>query len=372
MKVEEIFKELHQCPEVGFELHKTSEIVRRELEKLGIPYSAFALTGIVGKIDAGKPTTILLRADMDALPIKEKTGLLYASTNGNMHACGHDAHTAMLLGAASELMKQREKLDYNILLVFQPFEEGMQGAKKMVEEGATQGENIIATFALHVAHEREVGVVELKQGVVTPMGANFQIEVKGQGGHAGYVLAHQSPVYLAAKIINKIESLSDPKLNRMHVTHVDFGQFDYPGVVASRCFIEGAMRLFTQEETLTQLSQIEKIIKQEIKGYDLETRFTYQLKDTPNVINCSGIEKIIQQISTKLGLSIDVIASKTEFMRDDFSWFSAKNREPSYMLYLGCAPKGKKDNAGHTSGFVVDLSMLQVGVNIFINFVNML
>ena len=145
-------RSLHQIPEVGLDLPKTSQYVAKQLEEMGIEYRKnVGVSGIVGLIKGEKEgKTIALRADMDALPIKEETGLPFAAQNGNMHACGHDAHTAILLGVAKVLSENKDKIKGNVKLIFQPAEEGPGGAKPMIDDGALENPKVDAIMGLHV------------------------------------------------------------------------------------------------------------------------------------------------------------------------------------------------------------------------------
>ena len=144
-------RDLHRIPELGFALHQTSSYVRSRLEEMGLPYRTAAETGVVALIEgSGRGPTLAFRADMDALPVREETGLPFASTNNNMHACGHDAHTAMLLGTAKILLKYRSRLQGNVKLLFQPGEEGYGGAARMIADGCLEDPPVDAAIGLHV------------------------------------------------------------------------------------------------------------------------------------------------------------------------------------------------------------------------------
>ena len=205
-------RELHTIPEIDFDLFKTSQYIKNELDEMGIPYvNMMAKVGICAIINGCTDgPTIALRSDMDGLPIKEETGLSFASENGYMHACGHDAHMAMLLGAAKILSKNKDKLTGNVKLFFQPAEENEGGAKPMINEGCLDNPKVDAIFGLHVGDFfKEVGhgMVGVHHSTAMASVDKFIVKVIGKGGHGGSPHNCCDPIVATCEIISSLQRI---------------------------------------------------------------------------------------------------------------------------------------------------------------------
>jgi hippurate hydrolase len=201
-EVRALRRDLHREPELGLDLPHTQAAVVAALDGLGLDLRlGEGLTSVVADLDSGRPgPTVLLRADMDALPLQEGTGLEFASTReGRMHACGHDAHTAMLVGAARVLVARREELVGRVRFMFQPGEEGSAGAAVMISEGVLDG--VDAAFALHVAPNLYSGWVAWREGPMLAAADEFEITIRGRGGHASTPQWATDPVPVAAETV---------------------------------------------------------------------------------------------------------------------------------------------------------------------------
>ncbi|HEY5424943.1 MAG TPA: M20 family metallopeptidase, partial [Candidatus Tumulicola sp.] len=187
-RVVELRRTIHRRPELGFEEHETAALIERELDALGIEHRRLATTGVVGILRGAKPGRVTaLRADMDALPIAERTGLAFASEiDGKMHACGHDAHTAMLLGAARALSGSLATLAGSVVLIFQPAEEGPGGAEPMIAQGALDNPRVEAIAMLHVDTRLEPGAIGITPGPVNASADELYLTIRGKGGHGAY------------------------------------------------------------------------------------------------------------------------------------------------------------------------------------------
>ncbi|MEI8406826.1 MULTISPECIES: M20 metallopeptidase family protein [unclassified Kribbella] len=213
----ELRRELHQIPEVGLDLPKTQAMVLDALAGLPLEISTGQeLTSVVGVLRGGQPgPTVLLRGDMDALPVVEETELEYVSTNGNMHACGHDLHTAGLVGAARLLSAHREELRGNVLFMFQPGEEGLGGAGYMIREGLLQatGDKPIAAYAIHVWSHAEKGLFQTRPGTMMAGSNQLHITVHGQGGHGSSPYTTVDPVPVVAELVLALQTYATRKVN---------------------------------------------------------------------------------------------------------------------------------------------------------------
>jgi hippurate hydrolase len=213
----ELRRELHQIPEVGLDLPKTQAMVLDALAGLPLEISTGKeLTSVVGVLRGGQPgPTVLLRGDMDALPVVEETELEYVSTNGNMHACGHDLHTAGLVGAARLLSAHREELRGNVLFMFQPGEEGLGGAGYMLREGLLQatGDKPIAAYAIHVWSNAAKGLFQTRPGTMMAGSNQLHITVHGKGGHGSSPYATVDPVPVVAELVLALQTYATRRID---------------------------------------------------------------------------------------------------------------------------------------------------------------
>ena len=210
-------RRIHRHPEIGLALPRTQAAVLEALDGLGLETRAGQrTTSVIARLTGGKPgPTILLRADMDALPLREATGLPFASeVDGAMHACGHDAHVAMLVGAARVLARRRAELAGSVLFMFQPGEEGYHGARVMLEEGLLDGTaSPTGAFALHVTHREAAGVITTRPGPMLASGDTVQITVRGKGGHASAPHDCLDPIPVACEIVQAFQTLVTRRVN---------------------------------------------------------------------------------------------------------------------------------------------------------------
>lgn len=233
----EIRQDLHAHPELGYEEHRTSEVVQRELSKAGIEFKAGLArgTGVLGYLPANASDpktakTVALRADMDALPIHEKTGLPYASQNpGKMHACGHDGHTTILIGTARELAKRSDRKN-NILLIFQPAEEGGAGGQAMCEDGVLDGRVIgppaDCIFGLHDYSSLEIGQVITRPGAMMASADSFRLRITGKGGHGAMPHMGIDPIVTLSHIITALQTVASRNVSPIDSVVVTIGKID--------------------------------------------------------------------------------------------------------------------------------------------------
>ncbi len=203
-------RDFHAHPELGFQEIRTAGIVARELKTLGLDtYTGVAGTGIIARLESARSgPVVLVRADMDALPINEETGAAYASQNtGIMHACGHDGHTAILLTVAKILVSHRDELPGTVKFMFQPAEEGMGGAEKMIEEGVLENPKVDLALALHLWNEKPVGWLGIPNGPAMAGAEIFKIKIIGKGGHGAAPHLTVDPVLAAAQIVTALQGI---------------------------------------------------------------------------------------------------------------------------------------------------------------------
>ncbi len=260
-----IRRDLHTHPELGFQEVRTSAIIAKELREIGLEVTTgIAKTGVLAMIDGGKPgPVIMLRFDMDALPIDEQTGATYASQSaGRMHACGHDGHVAIGLTVARLLNSHRSELSGSVKLLFQPAEEGAGGAKTMIQEGSLEAPAPIFCLGLHIWNEKPVGWLGIASGPVMASAATFALRLTGRGGHGA--MPHQTidPVVAAAQIISAAQTISSRNIDPQKACVVSFCMLkagDAFNVIPQTVEVKGTIRTFEPEVEQMAYKRLEEI-----------------------------------------------------------------------------------------------------------------
>ncbi|WZL74472.1 M20 family metallopeptidase [Clostridiaceae bacterium 35-E11] len=362
-----IRRTLHQIPEVGFEEIKTSTFIISKLKEYGIKsYTHIAKTGIVGYLEGhiGKKT-IAFRADMDALTIEEKTDLPYPSKHkGMMHACGHDAHMAILLGFAKFLCKNKKNLKDNIVLVFQPAEEGPGGAQPMIEEGIVEKFHIDQIVGLHVFPEVEEGKIGCRSGAMMAQTGEFDIKICGQSGHGAIPQNAKDAIVIAGNLISTYQTIISRNINPMEGAVLTIGKMwggERRNIIAGEVVLEGTLRAF-QESTY---NKIKTRMQEVVKG--LETIYHCSIdvvfRDMyPAVVND---EKLVHTLVEAIGKNnMDWI--EPQMIAEDFSYFQQKI--PGLFFFLGIKNKEKGYiHSLHNCQFIFDEDVLLTGVQVYVN-----
>ena len=331
-------RHLHQYPELGRECYKTAEYVTERLKEFGITeiHSGYASSGLVAIIEGKAPgRTIGLRADMDALPIKENTGLSYSSKNeGVMHACGHDGHTAMLLGAARYLAETRN-FSGRVALIFQPDEEATGGAKAMVEEGIIEQFLIDEVYALHNIPGHDVGVMYTRSGPIMAGADSFSVEIKGKGGHAAYPHEVKDPIVAALSIAQAFQTIvSRNNIPRddlvISITQVHSGTTD--NVIPEIAYLNGTVRTFDLSVQEMVIERMEKIISGFAMSFEVDAKLNYE-KGYPPTINHEEATNFAVEVAKDVCGSDQVLTSVVKEMgAEDFSYMLEK-RPGAYLFW---------------------------------------
>ena len=332
-------RHLHQNPELGRDCYKTAKYIQERLKEFGITeiHTGYASTGIVAIIE-GKASgrTIGLRADMDALPIKENTGMSYSSKNeGVMHACGHDGHTTMLLGAARYLSETRN-FSGRAALIFQPDEEATGGAEAMVEEGILEEFNIEEVYALHNTPSHDVGVMYTRPGPIMAGADSFTVEIQGKGGHAAYPHEVNDPIVAAMSIAQSFQTIvsrnnipSDDLV--ISITQVHSGTTD--NVVPEIAYLNGTVRTFDLSVQEMVIKRMEKIISGLAMSFEVNAKLNYQ-KGYPPTINHEEKTNFAIEVAKEVCGSDKVLTSVGKEMgAEDFSYMLQKR--PGAYLFMG-------------------------------------
>ena len=364
---------LHKIPEIGLQEYKTSEYVQKKLKSWGIEYkSGFAKTGIVAWIKGNKGKSnksIGLRADMDALPMTENNSFKHKSTNnGMMHACGHDGHTSMLLGAAKYL-KENSNYDGTVYFIFQPGEEGFGGGKMMVEEGIFNEFNIDEIYALHNWPELNLGEFGLVSGPIMAAVDEFDIIIKGKGGHAAMPENTNDPIIIASQIILSIQTIISRYINPIEkalisVTKIHAGTAY--NVIDDKVIISGTTRSFKPEIRDKIEYKIKETASRIANVYNGDTEFKY-IRKYPPTINSEKETSFAANVAKELVGEKNVYENIDPSMGgEDFSYML--NEKPGTYIYIGQKDKNHKNHL-HTTNYDFNDNLLPIGVNFFVSLV---
>ncbi len=332
-------RHLHTIPELMFECHQTAAFVVERLREFGITeiHEGIATTGIVAIIEGqGDGPTIGLRADMDALPMQEETGLDYASIyDGKMHACGHDGHTTMLLGAARYLAETRN-FKGRVALIFQPAEEGGGGGNVMVQEGILDRFDIKEVYALHNAPGTPVGHFYTTPGPIMAAADDFDIHITGKGGHGAMPHETIDPVVAAVSIAQSIQTIVSRNAYSqdnlvISVTQIHTGTAD--NVIPEKAFINGTVRTFDRAVQGMVMARLEAIVAGAAISYGVEAELVYNL-GYPATINDAGRTAFAADVAREVAGDAGVIDdSGPEMGAEDFAFLLEKR--PGSYLFVG-------------------------------------
>ena len=369
-RVVELRRAIHRHPELGMEEERTAALVESELERLGIEHRRIASTGVVGVVRGGKPGRVVgLRADMDALPLTEKTGLPFASeVPGKMHACGHDAHTAMLLGAAGVLASIRADLHGTVVLIFQPAEEGPGGAEPMIAAGALDDPKVEAIAMLHVDSRLAPGQVGITPGPVNASADEFAIAVHGRGGHGAYPHTAADTIPATAAMILALQNIAARETDPLKSVIVTIGTIAggyRNNVIADEVRMTGTFRAHDPEIRNGLETRARRILDGVASAYGvratLEVTYGY-----PPVVNDEALASAFRDyMHAKSGLEIQSPAPTMG--AEDFAYFA--QRVPGVHARLGIrSEKAGSTYPAHSSEFRIDEDALPVGVKTLVAF----
>ena len=381
-------RHIHQNPELGNREFKTQEYIAAHLSRLGIEVQKMAKTAVVGILRGGKPGPVIaLRADIDALPVKERVDVPYKSTvtadyQGNtvsvMHACGHDTHTSILMGAAEVLASMKKDIAGTVKFFFQPAEEGPPaneegGAPLMIKEGAMDNPKVDAVFGLHIASGLEIGQIKYISGSMMASSDWFTIKVKGKQTHGSTPWTGIDPIVVGTQIINNLQTIvsrqQDLTVAPVVITVGKFHSGVRANIIPEEAELEGTIRTLDSKMQKDVHAKIRQVAQNVAEAWGAQVEVNIDTKTLVTYNDPALVAAMVPSLEKAAGKD-RVSMGRWTTGAEDFSFFG--ERAPSFFFNLGGMPKGtdpSKAAPHHTPDFYIDDSMLDVGVKAFCNIV---
>tara|TARA_B110000046_G_C13025595_1_gene413842 strand:- start:5210 stop:6523 length:1314 start_codon:yes stop_codon:yes gene_type:complete len=384
-------RDIHQNPELGNREVRTAAMVAKHLRSLGIEViTNVGITGVVGILKGDFPGPVIaLRADMDALPVLERTPVPFASKvktiyNGKetsvMHACGHDSHVAILMGVAEILSGMQKDLKGSVKFIFQPAEEGAPkgeegGAELMIKEGALKNPNVDVIFGLHINAQVEAGKITYRPGGMFAGVGDLKITVKGKSSHGAEPWSSIDPIVTSAQIINNLQTIISRKVNiTRNAAVVTIGSIhggNRSNIIPEQVEMLGTVRTFSDADEKLVFDRIRRIATKtaEANGAEAIVELPYSAHYPVTFNNLELTAKMLPSLQRSAGISnVQLVPAETG--AEDFSFFA--NEVPGFYFYIGGLPKGqdpKTSASHHTPDFFLDESGFILGVNAMVNLV---
>jgi amidohydrolase len=366
-EVIELRRHFHRHPEVSFSEHETSRQLGERLRQLGLELKPCPTdTGVVALLDTGKPgKTVMLRADIDGLPIHEESGVDFSSrTDGSMHACGHDAHMAIMVGVARTIVDRIWDVRGRYLFVFQPAEEIVEGAKAMIAKGLLDDHHPDSVIGLHVSSFLESGTVVSKPGLMWAGSDAFDIGFSGPGGHGGMmgrrgnVLAAQA--FFVERLHTVVEGLEQDGV-QCHATVGDIRSDGAWNIVPRGVLVKGSLRTFNASLREQALGRLNDLLRETDSEFDVHSKLDL-VHGTVPLMNEPNVTRTVLDVGRLLIGDRASILGRPLTVSDDFAEFLT--RIPGCYFMLGAMPKGEPPPAHHSPGFRIDEEALPIGVKV--------
>lgn len=384
-------RDLHQHPELGNRETRTAEIIAKHLRSLGLEVTTgVGKTGVVGILKGGQPGPVVaLRADMDALPVTERTNLPFASTvtttyNGNqtgvMHACGHDAHVSILMGVAEVLTAMKQQVRGTVKFIFQPAEEGAPageegGAKLMMKEGVLESPKVEAIFGLHMAALTPVGQITYRPAGTMASACDMKITVTGKSSHGAFPWGGVDPILVASQIVVNLQSIVSRNLNvTENAGVVSIGSINGGNrynIIPEKVEMLGTVRALSPEDEKMIFEKIKLIATKtaEAAGATATVEVPFSVYNPVNFNNVALTNQLLPSLRRSAGEN-NVVLVPAQTIGEDFAWFAQE--VPGLFIFLGALPPGvdpKKAAPHHTAEFFLDESSFKLGVKALTNLV---
>ena len=334
-------RHFHQHPELGFQEFETSKLVAERLKSLGVEdiRTGIAVTGVTGLIRGTKPgpgKVVLLRADMDALPIHEQNDVDYKSTiAGKMHACGHDAHTACLLGVARLLMDRRDQFSGTVKVLFQPAEEGGGGALVMINEGVLEDPKVDAAFGLHVDQGSPLGIISLRPGPALAAADRFTAVIKGKGGHGAHPHETIDPIVVGSHVVVALQTIFSREVDPTEPAVVTVGALisgEAPNVIPNSAELRGTLRSFNPDVRVQLATRVEEITRGVADALRADVEFSY-VPGYPATVNDPEMTTLVREVAEEVVGAENVFEAPRQMGAEDFSYFL--ERVPGAFFFVG-------------------------------------
>jgi amidohydrolase len=367
--VVELRRDFHAHPELGFEEVRTAGIVAQRLKALGYEVrTGIGQTGVVGIFRTKKPgKTILLRADMDCLPIIELSGVEYASTTpGKMHACGHDGHTAMLLGAAQMIVERRDLLSGTIVLCFQPAEEGKGGARAMIEDGVLDDPHVERVYGLHLTSYYRTGLVLVRPGPVMASSDSIEVTIHGRGGHGASPHQTVDPVLTSAYFVSQLQSVVSRNVDPIEPAVVTIGAIHggtIHNVIPDDVTLLGTVRAFSEAEREQMKPRIERVLSGccAAEGASYDYRYIERYPVTVNDAEQAAYVCELAMRTVGPERTADLVPTMGA---EDFSFML--RRRPGCFFFVGSQSDERTAVPHHNARFALDEACLATGVQMMV------
>ena len=358
-------RDLHRHPELGFEEERTAALVAQTLRALGLEvHTGIGRTGVVGVLHGARPgKTVMLRADMDALPIDEENTVPYRSeSNGTMHACGHDGHVAMLLGAARLVVARRGEVAGTVCFLFQPAEEGKGGARAMVQDGVLERFGIQRAYGLHLASAHPVGQVGFHEGPFYASSDSIEITIEGRGGHGAAPHLSVDPIYTAAQFVVAVQQVVSRNVDPVEPAVVTIGSIHggtTHNVIPGRVRLLGTVRAFDAGVRAAMAERIERVLRGVCESTGATYAFEYIWR-YPVTSNDVEQTRYVRALAANV-VGADQVADVPRLMgAEDFSFFA--ERVPACFFTIGSNGGPHSAFPHHHARFDVDESAFGSGV----------
>lgn len=361
---------LHRHPELGFEEHQTARLVARKLAQLGLVVATeVGGTGVVGLLPGPAPgPTVALRADMDALPLQDQKNVPYASgIPGKMHACGHDAHVACLLGAAALLAELRASLAGSVKFIFQPAEETNQGARAMIRDGVLEHPRVDAIVALHVNAELPSGTVVAKEGPIMAAEDNFTLRIKGESAHAASPHRGADAIVAAAQVVMALQTVVSRNLDPLEAAVVSICTINggrSRNILCDNVEMQGTVRTLSPQVRRSIPARIRNILESLAAGYGTGAELEYQ-PENPPVFNDPYLTSICREAICQTMGEKTLAETSGTMASEDFSFF--QECVPGTFLWLGVRKEPEESIPLHSPLFDLDEPAMEVGATVLTN-----
>ncbi|AOR24216.1 M20 metallopeptidase family protein [Clostridium taeniosporum] len=365
-----IRRDIHEHPEVGFEEFRTSERIKNFLKAEGIEFKEISKTGVCGIIrgeKTGENKTIAIRADMDALPIQDMKTCKYSSkVSGKMHACGHDAHTTILLGVAKILNKHKNEFSGNVKLLFEPAEETVGGAQYMIKDGVLEEPKVDYVLGLHVDENVSIGNIEIKKGVVNAASNPFKIKITGQGGHGAAPHTTVDPIVIASHMVVALQSIVSREISPVNPAVITVGTINggtAQNIIPGEVTLSGIIRTMTKEDRSFTIKRLKEVVN----GIALSSRAKAEIEieeSYPCLYNDDSMVELLKASASEILGNENVLEQKAPHMGvESFAYFAMER--PGAFYFLGSGNKQKKTTEpAHSSLFNIDEDCIPLGVAI--------